>query len=80
MSVLARACGHSRLSDFSARDLSTFNHKMHRLTGIAHRRRHRLRTELSYDIITKGHGGSLTVESQAGEGTTFIIQLPYISK
>ena len=31
---------------------------------------------LSYDIITKGHGGSLTVESQEGEGTTFVIQLP----
>ncbi len=30
---------------------------------------------LSYDIITKGHGGSLTVESQEGEGTTFVIQL-----
>ncbi len=33
---------------------------------------------LSYDIITKGHGGSLTVESQEGEGTTFIVQLPSI--
>ena len=31
---------------------------------------------LSYDIITKGHGGTLTVESAAGEGTTFIIGLP----
>ncbi|WP_461130228.1 sensor histidine kinase [Spirosoma aerophilum] len=31
---------------------------------------------LSYDIVTKGHGGSLTVESQPGEGTTFLIQLP----
>ena len=30
---------------------------------------------LSYDIITKGHGGSLTVESQQGQGTTFIIHL-----
>lgn len=80
MSVLARACGHSRLSDFSARDLSTFNHKMHRLTGIAYGEGTGLGLSLSYDIITKGHGGSLTVESQAGEGTTFIIQLPYISK
>ncbi|WP_020605029.1 tetratricopeptide repeat-containing sensor histidine kinase [Spirosoma spitsbergense] len=34
---------------------------------------------LSYDIITKGHGGSLTVESQEGEGTTFVIQLPVLS-
>ena len=32
---------------------------------------------LSYDIITKGHGGSLTVESQAGEGTAFVVKLPY---
>ena len=31
---------------------------------------------LSYDIITKGHGGTLTVESQEGAGTTFTIQLP----
>ncbi|WP_020601902.1 ATP-binding protein [Spirosoma spitsbergense] len=34
---------------------------------------------LSYDIITKGHGGSLTVESQEGEGSTFVIQLPAMS-
>jgi signal transduction histidine kinase len=31
---------------------------------------------LSYDIVTKGHGGSLTVDSQSGEGTTFTIVLP----
>ena len=31
---------------------------------------------LSYDIITKGHGGELKVETKEGEGTTFIIQLP----
>jgi signal transduction histidine kinase len=31
---------------------------------------------LSYDIITKGHGGTLTVESQPGQGTTFLINLP----
>ncbi|MFD1141164.1 sensor histidine kinase [Larkinella insperata] len=31
---------------------------------------------LSYDMITKGHGGNLTVESQEGSGTTFVIQLP----
>jgi signal transduction histidine kinase/ligand-binding sensor domain-containing protein len=31
---------------------------------------------LSYDIITKSHGGSLTVHSQEGEGSTFIIRLP----
>ncbi|WP_020599164.1 7TM diverse intracellular signaling domain-containing protein [Spirosoma panaciterrae] len=34
---------------------------------------------LSYDIVTKGHGGSLTVESQEGEGTKFVIQLPALS-
>ena len=31
---------------------------------------------LSYDIITKGHGGTLTVETKEGEGSTFIIHLP----
>jgi len=31
---------------------------------------------LSYDIITKGHGGELRVETKEGEGSVFIIQLP----
>ena len=31
---------------------------------------------LSYDIVTQGHGGRLTVESTEGEGATFIITLP----
>jgi two-component system, NtrC family, sensor kinase len=31
---------------------------------------------LSYDIITKGHGGELKVESKEGEGTVFISSLP----
>ncbi|GAB3823989.1 ATP-binding protein [Hymenobacter jeollabukensis] len=31
---------------------------------------------LSYDIVTKGHGGTLEVESTAGVGTEFIITLP----
>ena len=31
---------------------------------------------LSYDIITKGHGGELKVETKETEGSTFIIQLP----
>jgi len=30
---------------------------------------------LSYDIITKGHGGTLEVETKEGEGTEFIIYL-----
>jgi signal transduction histidine kinase len=30
---------------------------------------------MSYDIITKGHGGELNVETKEGEGTTFIIKL-----
>lgn len=31
---------------------------------------------LSYDIITKGHGGTLSVDTQPGEYTTFIITIP----
>jgi two-component system, NtrC family, sensor kinase len=31
---------------------------------------------MSYDIITKGHAGTLTVETREGEGSTFIISLP----
>jgi len=31
---------------------------------------------LSYDIITKGHGGEIKVESNEGEATEFIIVLP----
>jgi len=31
---------------------------------------------LSYDIITKGHGGELKVETTEGEGSVFIISLP----
>jgi len=30
---------------------------------------------LSYDIITKGHGGTMEVVTSEGEGTEFIIQL-----
>jgi signal transduction histidine kinase len=31
---------------------------------------------LAYDIVTKGHGGELKVETKEGEGSTFIILLP----
>jgi signal transduction histidine kinase len=31
---------------------------------------------LSYDIVTKGHGGSLHVETTEGQGSVFTIQLP----
>ncbi len=31
---------------------------------------------LSYDIITKGHGGELKIESETGEFTIFTIELP----
>nr|MBX2821268.1 HAMP domain-containing protein [Rhodothermaceae bacterium] len=35
---------------------------------------------LSHEIVTKGHGGTLAVESREGEGATFIITLPYESQ
>jgi hypothetical protein len=31
---------------------------------------------LSYDIVVKGHSGSIQVNSVEGEGSEFIIQLP----
>ncbi|WP_255050557.1 ATP-binding protein [Lacihabitans sp. CS3-21] len=31
---------------------------------------------LAYDIVTKGHGGTIEVESVEGEGTEFIVKLP----
>ena len=31
---------------------------------------------LSYDIVTQGHGGTLTVDSHEGQGTEFLINLP----
>jgi signal transduction histidine kinase len=31
---------------------------------------------LAFDIVAPGHSGSLTVESQPGEGTTFCVGLP----
>jgi len=32
---------------------------------------------LAYDIVTQGHGGTMTVESEEGKGATFVITLPY---
>ncbi len=31
---------------------------------------------LSYDIVTQGHGGTMTVEGDEGEGAAFIVTLP----
>ncbi|GAA4377578.1 sensor histidine kinase [Hymenobacter koreensis] len=31
---------------------------------------------LSYDIVTQGHGGTLTVNTQEGQGTEFVVMLP----
>ncbi len=31
---------------------------------------------MSYDIVTKGHGGTLELKTELGKGTTFIVQLP----
>ena len=34
---------------------------------------------LAYDIITKGHSGTLKVESKEGEGSEFVIFLPILN-
>ena len=31
---------------------------------------------ISYDIVTQGHGGSITVDSAAGEYSAFTIRIP----
>ena len=31
---------------------------------------------LTYDMVVKGHGGNIQVNSSVGEGSEFIIQLP----
>lgn len=36
MKVIARACGYNDFRLFNRGDLTTFNHDMHRLTGIAY--------------------------------------------
>jgi signal transduction histidine kinase len=33
---------------------------------------------LSYDIVTKGHGGEIKMMTKEGEGTTFIISIPAV--
>jgi signal transduction histidine kinase len=33
---------------------------------------------LAYDIVTKGHGGELKVETKEGEGSEFTVQLPVV--
>ncbi len=35
---------------------------------------------MSYDIVTKGHGGELKVETKEGQGTTFFISIPFETK
>jgi len=35
---------------------------------------------MSFDIVTKGHGGRLIVNSSMGEGSEFIIQLPFLDE
>ena len=35
---------------------------------------------ISYDIITKGHGGEMKVESEVSKGSTFKIKLPHIAQ
>ncbi len=35
---------------------------------------------MSYDIVTKGHGGELKVDTIEGQGTTFLIAIPFETK
>jgi two-component system NtrC family sensor kinase len=33
---------------------------------------------LTYDMVVKGHGGNISVNSKDGEGSEFIISLPLV--
>jgi signal transduction histidine kinase len=33
---------------------------------------------LSYDIVTKGHGGEIEIQSEEGRGTSFMLRLPVL--
>jgi len=35
-----------------------------------------LRLSLTYDMVVKGHGGNITVDTKEGEYTIFTINLP----
>jgi two-component system, NtrC family, sensor kinase len=35
---------------------------------------------MSYEIVTKGHGGELKVTTTEGEGSSFIMQIPLLTE
>lgn len=41
-----------------------------------HWRGHRVGLSLSYDIVVKGYGGKIDLESKEGEGSEFTVTLP----
>lgn len=37
-----------------------------------------LGVSLTYDMVVKGHGGSISVDSKEGEGSEFVVRLPTV--
>jgi hypothetical protein len=64
--VIAQPQGFSKTKlDSLIKKLATLSNDTNRINTLS----------LAYDIVTKGHGGTLDVRTQENEGTEFVIRL-----